>query len=286
MPKYVIGVDIGGTKILAGLVNPQGKVVKNMQMATDAHKGKDAVLANLISCIQEVFEDGVSAIGVGVPAPVDKKKGIVEITRNIPDWKNVNLVKILKSVFNVPVFIENDANCFCLAEQKYGFGKNVRNFVGVTIGTGLGCGIILEGKLFEGNTGAAGEIGMVPYRGITLEDYAAGPALKRISKYQGKPMSILKLTDMAKKNKLFARQVFTEYGYNIGVTLSIISNLLDPEMIIIGGSVSRSFNLFKDTMMETLQKSVFPATFKKLKVRKSNLKDAGILGAALIASKK
>lgn len=281
MPN-IVGVDIGGTKIVCGQLNSQGKIHKRMQVPTEVHKGRDQVVQNVINCIREVFDKSVKAIGVSVPAPVDLKTGIVYEISSILDWKNVPLQKILTQEFKVKVFLENDANCFVLAEHEYGVLKKHKNAVCLTVGTGLGAGLLINGKLYTGQTNAAGQIGKIPFRGISLEEFASGQALKRLSKFLGKQFTASKLAEMARRKKGFAKQVFSEYGRNLGIAISILVNTLDPEVVVLGGSVSESYLLFKDTMMATLQENIYAHTAKNVQIVQSKLKDVGVLGAGLI----
>ncbi len=283
MPKYFIGVDIGGTKIKAALVTKTYKVKKSIIFLTEANKGKKVVIKNIINAITEVWDKNVVGIGIGFPAPIELKTGTIKGAINLPGWDNVPLKKIIEKKFKKTVYINNDANCFALAESRLGQGKKHKLVVGLIVGTGLGCGFIIDKQIFTGSTCAAGEVGQIPFKGITLEEYAAGPALKRLSTYQGLTMSPIKIAEMAKRNKGFAKNVFKEYGVNLGVALSVIANTYDPDTIILGGSVSKSFQYFRQTMNQTLKKHVFPMTGRHLKVTKSKLADASVIGAAMLA---
>ncbi len=286
MPKYYIGVDIGGTKIKAALISPNYSIKKSIVFLTEANKGIKVVKQNIINAIEEVWDKNVVAIGVGFPAPVDTVKGIVDTATNISGVKSFNIKQFLEKKFKRKTYVENDSNCFALAESRLGEGKKKKIVAGLTVGTGLGCGIIVDGEIYRGASGAAGEVGKIPFKGITLEEYAAGPALKRLSTYQGLTMSPIKLAEMAKRNKGFAKNVFKEYGVNLGIALSVIANTIDPELIVLGGSVSKSFLYFKSTMMQTLKKHLFPRTYRTLKVVKSKITDASVIGAAMVAMKK
>lgn len=286
MPKYYIGVDIGVTKTKAALISANYKIKKSIVFLTETNKGINVVKNNVVNAINEVWDKNVVAIGVGFPAPVDPIKGTADVASHISGAKNFNIKLFLQGKFKTKVFVENDANCFALAEAKLGNGKKKKIVVGLTIGASLGCGIIINGEIYRGASGAAGEIGQIPFKGITLEEYAAAPALKRLSTYQGLTMSPIKLAEMAKRNKGFAKGVFKEYGVNVGVALSVLANTFDPEVIVLGGSISKSYPYFKVNMTHTLKKHVYPATFKTLKIFKGKLTDAAVIGAAMVAMQK
>ena len=283
MPKYYIGVDVGATKIKAVLVTSTLIVKKRIVFLTEANKGLNVVKSNMINAIKEVWDKNIVSIGVGFPAPVDLEKGVIKSSRTLPGFVNVNLKNILEKEFSVKTFVNNDANCFTLAESKLIDKSDKKSIVGVLIGNRLGSGISIKGELYTGSTCSAGEIGIIPFKGINLEEFAAGSALKRLSTYQGLTMSPVKLAEMAKKNKGFAKNVFKEYGVNLGTALSVLANTFDPDVIVLGGSVSKSFQYFKSTMNETLKKNVSSVAAKNIKVVKSKDADSAALGAAMYA---
>ncbi len=283
MPKYYIGVDVGATKIKAVLVTSTLIVKKRIVFLTEANKGLNVVKSNMINAIKEVWDKNIVSIGVGFPAPVDLEKGVIKSSRTLPGFDNVNLKNILEKEFSVKTFVNNDANCFTLAESKLIDKSDKKSIVGVLIGNRLGSGISIKGELYTGSTCSAGEIGIIPFKGINLEEFAAGSALKRLSTYQGLTMSPVKLAEMAKKNKGFAKNVFKEYGVNLGTALSVLANTFDPDVIVLGGSVSKSFQYFKSTMNETLKKNVSSVAAKNIKVVKSKDADSAALGAAMYA---
>ena len=153
--KYVVGVDLGGTKIYTALVDLDGNMVKEITVKTEAHKGDKAVLEKLISTIDTVLEgidiNEVKAIGVGSPGPLDVKKGLIVYTPNLP-FKNFNIVQPIKEKYNIPTYLDNDANAATLGEFMFGAGKGSTNMVYVTVSTGIGGGAIINGNLFRGST--------------------------------------------------------------------------------------------------------------------------------------
>jgi len=286
--SYYMGIDIGGTIIKGGLINSKGQIVEKVFKSTEAPKGKKQVIDNIIFVIEELMNGNpkkVKAIGIGAPGPVDIENGIVHELVNIPGWKTVNLRAILKKKFKKPIVIDNDANCFVLAEHKYGLAKGKKNVIGFVIGTGLGAGIIIDNKIYRGTNNSAGEIGLIPYKGINLEEFSGSLALKRLSQMMGKRISGLKLYELARHRNSYARSVFNEYGNNLATPLSIIMNCYDPDMVIIGGGVSDSFPYFKSSLIENLKKYLFKESSKNLKVVKYSLKHARIIGAACLVMK-
>jgi glucokinase len=269
--KNVIGVDLGGTNIRAGTVSGL-KIVKMSALALGPVKRRDRVLGLIYNVIDEVIDKNTGAIGVGVPSIVDTKKGIVYDAVNIPSWKRVPLKKILEDRYNIPVKINNDANCFALGEKIFGKGRSVKNLVGLIIGTGLGAGIIINDKLYEGSNCGAGEFGMIPFRDGILETYCSG---QYFSKFYDIPGS-----DLYKKNDAKTAKIFAEFGMNMAEAVKIILYSYDPDIIILGGSVSKSYPIFRDSMLKGLEDFGYSRVIRKLKIYVSGLKYPGVLGAA------
>ena len=169
----VIGVDLGGTNVRAGKVVGQ-EIVAHRARAITCRGTQESVLQEIRETIAAVFDKKVAGIGIGVPSLVDVDKGIVYTVENIPSWKEVPLKDILEQSFQVPVYVNNDANCFALGELYFGAGRGYRDLVGMVLGTGLGAGIIINGKLYCGRNCGAGEIGTIPYREHTVEYYCSG----------------------------------------------------------------------------------------------------------------
>ncbi len=277
MKNVVIGVDLGGTKVQAGrVVNNRIEEKYQTSVSADA-QDEEIIIKEMFKTIEKVITKDVIAIGIGVPSLVNTEKGIVYRVENIPSWKEVHLKKKTEEHFGIPVFINNDANCFALGEYHYGKGKGFKNMVGLTIGTGLGSGIIINGKLYEGANCGAGEIGSVPYKDSNIEDYSSGQFFKIKYGKDGK-----ELYEEALKGDKKALKAFEEFGENLGVAIKVILSLYDPEAIILGGSISSAFNLFKVSMFKELDGFPFPFVIKKLKLDVSENKENPILGAAAL----
>jgi glucokinase len=196
---------------------------------------------------------------------------------NIPSWKVVPLKEMLEKRYNVPVYVNNDANCFAVGEKYFGKAKSYKNIVGVTLGTGLGCGLIFNGKLYEGSNCGAGEFGNVPYLQHNVEYYCSGQFFT-----DEKKVSAIDLFQKAQNGDPNALQLFDEYGFHLGVVLKSILYSYDPEIIILGGSVSQSFEFFKDAMFHAMQDFAFSNVLANIKIDVSDLENAAIYGAAAL----
>ena len=279
--KYqVIGVDLGGTKIGAGRVvgdtiEEYSTVPHNKKMLTNDAQG---VINVVIDTIARLFNNKIKGIGVGVPSVVDRKNGIIYDVVNIPSWKEVPLKSILEKKFKVPAFIDNDANCFALGERLYGKGKKYENFVGITIGTGIGGGIINKGRLLEDSNCGSGEFGEVLYKDKRYEDYCSGMFFKDKYNIDG-----VKLYEKAKSGDKAARDIFKEFGFHLGNAIKTIMFAVDPEAIIIGGSIVASKKYYEEAMWEQLNTFTFTRSVKRIKIEFSKTtKHAPVLGAAAV----
>lgn len=272
----MIGVDLGGTNIRAGKIVNE-KIVKHTKAQTPGKGSVEEVLEQIFSVIDGCFDESTTSIGVGVPSVVDVEKGIVYDVVNIPSWKVVPLKVILENKYKVPVYVNNDANCFVVGEKYFGKAKLYKNIVGVTIGTGLGCGLIFNGKLYEGSNCGAGEFGNVPYLQHNVEYYCSGQFFT-----DEKKISALDNFRLAQKGDPNARQLFDEYGFHLGIVLKSILYSYDPEIIIMGGSVANSFEYFKDAMFHAMQDFAYSSVLANIKIDVSDLENSAIYGAAAL----
>ncbi len=279
----VIGIDLGGTNIKAGLITKKGRIIKDYETATEAKKGAKTVISNIISAINEVKSGKISGIGIGSPGPMDYKNGIIANPVNLP-FRNVPLKKIIQKEFSLPVFLDNDANCFALGEAIFGAGKKYRNVVGITLGTGVGGGVIIDKKIYHGR-GNAAELGhmTIKFDGLKarsgnngdIEEYVSARGVKRI--FGGSdPYSIYKLALQGNKKAI---NTFEEMGCYLGIELANIIYAFDPDIIVVGGKISNSWKFFSKAMYHTVKERYFAAPCR---IVKSNLKDAGVLGAAAL----
>ena len=274
--KNLIGVDLGGTSIRAGRIS-DNKLVHHAKVSTPSNGTVEEVIEQIISVIDQCIDSSTTSIGVGVPSVVDVDRGIVYDVVNIPSWKVVPLKELLEIHYQMPVFINNDANCFVVGEKYFGKARQYKNIVGVTLGTGLGCGLIFNGKLYEGSNCGAGEFGNVPYLSHNIEYYCSGQFFT-----DEKKISAIEVSNLAKKGDLNSLKMFEEYGFHLGVALKSILYAYDPEVIILGGSVSQSFEFFKDSMFHALQDFAFSNVLANLKIDVSTLENSAIFGAAAL----
>lgn len=274
--ENIIGVDLGGTNIRSGKIIDD-KIVHLTRRPTPSNGSVEEVMQQIYSVIDECFDASTTSIGVGVPSVVDVEKGIVYDVTNIPSWKVVPLKELLEKRYNVPVYVNNDANCFAVGEKYFGKAKSYKNIVGITLGTGLGCGLIFNGKLYEGSNCGAGEFGNVPYLSHNVEYYCSGQFFT-----DEKKVKAIDIFHLAQKGDAAALKLFAEYGFHLGEVLKSILYAYDPEIVILGGSVVRSFDFFKDAMYHALQDFAFSSVLANLKIDVSELENSSIFGAAAL----
>ncbi len=272
--EIIVGVDIGGTSIEAGCIVNK-KMEKLSLQPTGAHRGKEEILNTLYETIEQVLLPGTLAIGVGVPGLLDAEKGEILNISNIPSWNQLPLKEALEKRFKLPVFVNNDANCFALGEKHFGKGQPYKNMVAIALGTGVGGGVIIQDKLYPGMFGGAGEVGMWPYKDATFEMYCGSAYFIKKHHATGK-----ELYDMALAGDLSAQEIFNDFGTNIGKLVKNILYILAPDAIILGGSISQSFSLFEAGMKRELSDFPFEAIKKKIVIEQSQLNNIATLGAA------
>ena len=272
--QTVIGVDLGGTNVRAGLV-VGGDIQQQATRTISSNANEDVVLSEIAETIQEVITAETTAIGIGVPSVVDVENGVVYNVENIPSWQEVHLKRFLEDSFPVEAFVNNDVNCFVLGEHSFGQGRNHERIVGLALGTGLGGGIIIENQLYAGATCGAGEFGMVPYRDHNLEYYCSGEFFEKVHQTNG--ASVL---SRAQGGDRTALAMLDEFGEHLGNAIILVLHTVDPELIILGGSVSNAFEYFEAAMHRQLQTFAFPKTIESLKILRSTLPNVAVLGAA------
>lgn len=315
MKRYAIGIDIGGTHTKLALVDKAGRLSYRAQVPTQGYSDKDSLLNALVSetgnilCKARLSFDDIAGVGIGVPGIVDFKRGFIHYLTNIPGWKNVALKKILETKLNVRVLADNDVNLMAWGEYKFGAGRGAENIVCITLGTGVGGGIIVEGKLYRGASSASGEIGHIPIKEKGLRCNCGG--LGCLERYVGNKyivsgvQSKIKRGDStlirqlvngdlslitpeiisyaARRKDALAVGVWEDAGRKIGFVLSGVINLLNPERIIIGGGMADAgYVLFKAVRM-IIEERALPVNRKIVKIVKAGLgNDAGMIGAAAL----
>ena len=317
MDTNVIGVDMGGTKILSAVIDAAGNILGTAKVPTKADAGTSAVIDRIADAIRQsiaksgVNEVSIAAVGIGAPGPLDPETGVVIFAPNL-GWRDVPLKTELEARVGIPTFVDNDVNVGTLGEHVFGAGQGVQNVVGIFVGTGIGGGIILKGELFHGASKTAGEIGHIivkaggPRCGCgrrgCLEALASRTAMtkqfrKAILK-KGKKSVISKLTDgdlsairsgvLAKAiraNDKLTLKVFKKVTKYLGVGIGSIVNFLNPEMIVLGGGVVEALDdTFLDDIRAASEKYALPNTLDGVQIVQAKLGDnSGILGAAALA---
>jgi glucokinase len=271
-----IGVDLGGTNVRAGLVEGQ-EITQVFSARIDSKGDEQTVINQVIDAIEQVLTGDVKTIGIGVPGILDTQKGIVYDVQNIPSWQAVPLKDILEKHFKLPVFINNDANCFACGESFFNKTSKADNLTGLIMGTGVAAGLICDGKLYEGRNCGAGEFGMIPYLDYNYEFYCSGNFFKHFHNTDGE--SLYKLAK-AGDEKAFA--IFSEFGKHVSELIKTVLFAVDPEVIILGGSVSKSFEFFESTLWQNLQNFPYKPVIENIKIKASELDNVAILGASTL----
>lgn len=272
----IIGVDLGGTKVAAGLV-ANGVVREVHSRRISAAESEEIVLGEVLDAIDEVVSDQVEGIGVGVPGVVDVDSGLVYDLENIPSWKRVPLRAHLEERYRVPVVVNNDANAFAVGELVFGRGREFRNLVGITLGTGMGTGVIIGGRLYSGPNCCAGEIGSIPHKGLTVEDFCSGRFFLREAGIEG-----AEAFARARRGEPAAIDLYRRFGAELAFAVTVALYAYDPEAIIMGGSISEAFEIFEASLWEGLADFDYPHVIDRLTIAQSGLDDAAVLGAAAL----
>lgn len=272
----ILGIDIGGTTINLGLVE-DGRIIKKISVPSfDKDADKRDTLLYLYSRIIGIINPEVCRIGVGVPTLVDSKRGIVYNAANIPSWDVVPLKEELEQRFHLPAAINNDANCFVLGAASK-LGKKPSMVVGITLGTGTGVGILVDGKLLVGANCGAGELGSLPYEGDVFESFCS----KKFFLDNG--WTPLDAFNAAEAGDADAIGLYRSFGIHLGNFLTAVLYAYDPDCVVIGGGISHASKYFYDSMLLSLKETyMYPALLKKLEIQVMSDADISLLGAALL----
>ncbi len=317
MSTNVVGVDMGGTKILSAVIDAEGNILGTAKLSTKADEGTTAVIDRIAESIEKAIDKSnvenasIQAIGIGAPGPLDPETGIVIFAPNL-GWRDVPLKTELEARTGLPTFVDNDVNVGTLGEHAFGAAQGVENVVGIFVGTGIGGGIILKGELFHGASKTAGEIGHIivkaggPRCGCgargCLEAVASRTAMakqfrKAIQK-KGKKSVLTKLTNgdlsvirsgvlvkAIRANDKLTLKVFKKATKYLGIGVGSIVNFLNPEMIVLGGGVVEALDdTFIDNIRTYVEKYALPDTLNGVQIVRAKLGDnSGILGAAALA---
>ena len=308
-----IGIDVGGTNVKIALVNEKGNIIYSNSIPTRAEMGYEYTINNMKEAIRELLKEthtdakSIEGMGFGFPGQIDCQKGIVRLAPNIPGWVDVPIAEIMEKEFGIPTRVDNDVRCAALGELNYGAGIGCENLICITVGTGIGSGLIVNGKLVRGASNAAGEIGHIkldinegPLCGCgdrgCLEAFASGPSIVAMAEEYikgGKSTKYRELanpditpyivSEAAKQGDAVAKRIFTIIGGYIGVGLASVVNLLNPEKIIIGGGVAAAGDLLLDPIKETLIKRAMPIAGSAVEIVPAQLgNSAGVIGASLL----
>lgn len=312
MADYVVGVDLGGTKILTALVDGQGRVAGRVREATP-QSGPDAVIEVIVGTVQRVINDGgvdpgaIRAIGVGAPGPADPISGVLNEVPNLPGWDNVPLAAILTSRLAVATYVENDANAAAVGERWAGAGRGIDDLIYVTISTGIGGGLIFNGRLYHGVSGTAGEVGHMVIdpsgprcpcgRTGCLEALASGTSIARDARAaiaSGRPTTLSTLAPQAptaadvaraaREGDPLARELFARAAHYVGIGVANLVNLLNPAMVIIGGGVAKAGDLLFAPVRRIVLEEAFKRPAHAVQIVPAALgDDVGAVGAAAVA---
>ncbi len=308
-----IGIDLGGTKINAALVTREGKILTRDYCQTRASEGLEAVVGRMVQAAQQVMADRkaqVAAVGVGAPGPMDAIAGVLTAPPNLPGWYNVPLKELIEDRLGITTFLENDANAAGLAEYHYGAGRGVQNMIYITASTGIGGGFILDGQLYGGSSGAAGEVGHMtimpdgPLCGCGnrghLEALASGTAIAREGRElmsRGVPTLISELVhggpnavtaevvaQAAERGDAEAEHIIARAMECLGIGMANLVNIFNPDLIVIGGGLTHLGEKLFGPVRRTIERTAFPVSARAVKVVPAELgDDVGVLGAAVVA---
>lgn len=297
--KYIIGIDLGATNIKFGLIY-KGKITSKKSLPTRNFPSRDNLISGLCRTIEEILSEAkilkknLLGIGIGLPGPVDSVNGVVHYFPNIQGWRNVRLRDIIKKRTGLPVFIDNDANLMTLAEARIGHAKGKTNAIGITLGTGVGGGIIVQGKLYRGSSLSAGEIGHIPLNEsgpkcpcggfACLERYVGNShILSEAKKSFGETITLEELSRLSSKGDKKAREIWEDTARHLGNALSGVVNFFNPDTVIIGGGVANAGKIIFDTVKKIIRERAMPIQAKAVRIVKAKLgNDAGMIGAGLL----
>jgi glucokinase len=296
--SYAVGIDLGGTYIKSAIIDTNGKIVKHYKTESYSHISPKKVTSQIEKCIRELTKGFKKALlGIGIGAPGIVTKGVVKYPPNFKGWNQVNLRDHFEKKFKLETVVDNDANCAGMAELRFGYGRKYKNFIFLTLGTGIGGAIVDNGTLIRGEHNGAGEFGMMtinfngPYclggnRGA-VEAYLGRNYFLKNEKDQikklGKNIDFDDIEKLAVKNNKTAKDLLKKYGFYLGVGLTNYFNLMDTRTAILGGGISNAYKYFITECNKTIKERSIKTIRNKFRVLKSNINNnAGVLGAAAL----
>ncbi|MDD5155436.1 MAG: ROK family protein [Candidatus Omnitrophica bacterium] len=302
--RFIISIDLGGTNLKIALLDPRYRILSRETLHTRKFSNKNTLIAAIVYAVNKVKKENrlnknnILGVGLGLPGSIDIKRGSVHFFPNIPGWKDVKLRGILERKLGLPVFMDNDANLMGLAECTLGAAKGARNAVCITLGTGVGGGIILEGKLYRGSSYAAGEIGHIPLNEYgpkcncggraCIEAYIGNKRITQEAKRVFKRnISLEELSRLANSGHSKARAIWIKAGRRLGMVLAGVINLLNPDCVVIGGGIANAGKVLFDKIRSTVAEQAMPVQAKHVRILRARLgNDAGLIGAAILAAEK
>ena len=311
-----IGIDVGGTNVKIALVDDNGKIIYSNSVPTYAKMGYEYTVNNIKQAIKDLMKEtnttpsDIEGIGFDFPGQVDCKTGVVKLAPNIPGWVNVSIAQMIEDEFHIPTRIDNDVRCAALGELKFGAGRGCENFICITVGTGIGSGIVINGKVVRGATNAAGELGHIKLQmnggpicgcGDTgcLEAFASGPAIvamaqeyikggkstkfREMAAVEGGEITPYMVAKAAEEGDPVAKRIFEIVGEYIGIGLTSVINLLNPERVIIGGGVAESGELLLGPIRKTIKERAMVVAGNAVEIVPAQLgNSAGVIGASML----
>jgi glucokinase len=317
--NLALGIDLGGTKILTAVATAEGQILSRDHSITPANEGPDAVVKSILKSTSHALNQAgitatdLSAVGVGAPGLSNPETGILFTSPNLPGWSNVPLRDIIEKKLGIKAFLINDANAAALGELYFGAGRGVRNLIYITVSTGIGGGIIIDGRIYTGSAGMAGELGhmVIDDEGLKCncgnrgcwEMLVSGTALAREAKCrikEGATTSILGYAggdvekvnsevvhEAAQSGDNLAIELIARSGYYLGVGLANLINIFNPELIVIGGGLSNIGDMLLKPAYEEAGRRAFPQPYHAVRFARAALgRNSGVLGAAAFAFEK
>ena len=309
--QAVVGVDVGGTKTLLALVDPGGGVRARRRVETP-QRGPEDLVQVLVRELEALLEqagrrrEDVLGLGVGAPGPLDPRSGVVFEPPNLAGWRDVPLAAMLQEAAGIPTWVENDANAAALAEAWVGVGTGVRDLIYITVSTGIGGGLILDGELYHGVSGTAGEVGHMtvepegPLCGCGrrghLEAVASGGAIARmaqeavragretrLSALPSQALTAEAVAEAAAQGDALAREIYARAGSYIGLAVASLVNVLNPAMVVFGGGVSKAGDLLLEPVRRVVRERAFRRPAQAAQIVPAGLgDDVGVIGAAAV----
>ncbi len=314
--KFAIGVDLGGTNIICAIIDYKGEILSSIKVPTYAERGREETIERIKSTIHKtiikskVGKNNIIGIGIGAPGPLDIKKGIINFAPNLPGWRDVSLREILKDEFDMEVILENDANAAAWGERCFGVGQGVDNLVCFTLGTGIGGGIIIDGKIYHGDTYGAGEIGHMTVNKDgprcncgnfgCLEAYSSATGIKNRIRNRMKEgikseflnfdedellesLRLKLIFETARKGDRLTSDIVEEAISYLGIAIANIANILNPEMVVLVGGITNEGDKLLIPLKKEVAKRTFYSNYKSLEIVIGKLGgNAGVLGAAAL----